>query len=630
MSQQTKFFILLSFVLSSSSITLAQAQRQSSQNSKPSLARPDAKPPCLLCSWNVAPEIAESSHVDGCDELLPAACLDSKSEYKIKPMFDRIEKKLKEMVKTAQGKAALQMGFKNFDDAMIKSLAKEGYALKKDISEKAKKYILENDYKNYVEKKEIFEVAAECAEDKKAFDGFNSYSQEGIEKLKQYIQQVDEFESKYQNKASDFFLKDIPGLLNKIGTQCKALETGKDELTQKNLLTHPLVLKLRKVCSDRNSLRTKAVHFYLRQDDPNTKIEIAKFVQENRDVLELSLSSLKQIEESSTTETELTIYRRKATDKAMQLYGVCNAIEERLDGGPGQIKAKLLDVMSTARTSVEHLIDQIYTPERKSKVREIHDTSKREAYAIIQKVTNDPQKLARIRDTYKRMVFTWLEKPTTDRYIKDKETGIEVLKLNLYNPNDIWSQAFTGDLSFFTDVNAFYIPDTQYGAEQKPLSVTMQPIFMEVLDENPHAFLSVMAHEVGHNLGPIVTEINNYSLKEEYKPLLECLASSDSIRMQYIQADETVADVISAEVMAQLLLQIPADRRKAAVYASMQTFCKFLDEGDKEMSLFLTATHPESILRVSGIFGGNKSLRSAMSCEKDAKQFRTCSLKGAE
>jgi hypothetical protein len=52
--------------------------------------------------------------------------------------------------------------------------------------------------------------------------------------------------------------------------------------------------------------------------------------------------------------------------------------------------------------------------------------------------------------------------------------------------------------------------------------------------------------------------------------------------------------------------------------------------GDEEMSLSLKDTHPESILRISGIFGANKSLRKAMSCEGEAKKFRTCSLESAQ
>ena len=587
-----------------------------------------AQPPCLMCDWNIVPEVAQASQGDACEDLLPAACLTANGDYKIQKFADEIEVKLKNLVKAARSKGAQQLGYKDFEDAIFKIFRKEGYPLKKDISEKAKKFLLESDYKNYVDKKEIYEVLDQCEQDKKKLDDIGIYDVKDVLRLSQISRQIEGFKNKYREISTELYMNDMPGFLNKINTQCSFYGLLKETLKIKNLLQHPIVLEFEKVCSQRKDLRAKAISYYLKQDDPAIRSEIRQFVLSFNDILYTSLSNLKT--EAPTAPATAEDAKQAIYDNYNSRYDVCNSVGERFETGPKDMSTSTMQLLNTAKGTVEYLIDQIYSPEKKELVQKIHNATKREALIVAQRLTRDPIKLARIQDHFKRLGFTWFTKPTADRYIKDKKTGIEILDINKFDQMNVWTQAFSGNLEFFTTLNAFYLPDTKFGATDRPLSVTMQPLFIEMLDDYPQAFLAVMAHEVGHNIGPDVTKYNNYNLTQEYEPLLQCLSSHDSIRMQDLQIDESVADVVSAEVLAKLISQLPPEKRKASVYASMQTFCKVLDMADQDLTLSLTDSHPETILRISGIYGANPSLRKVLSCNEESKKFRSCSLTGAQ
>ena len=586
------------------------------------------QPPCLMCDWKVPAEVAEASLGDPCEDLLPAACLNARGEYKIKPVADQAGKKLKELVKTAQAKGAQQMGYPSAEAAMMSVFRKEGYPLKKDLSEKAKKYILENDYASFVDKKEIYEVMDQCDQDRKKLDEINVSEIQDLQQLSVINKQLEAFKAKYRSVSTQLFLKDIPGFLNKINIQCNIFASLQEELKAKNLLQHPIAMKFQNTCSKRRELRAKALELYLKQDDPATKTELVNFVQENSELLYVSVSSIKDSAAASPVTTSSDA-KQLVYDNLNSRYEVCNNLGERFDSAPREITNSTLLALNTAKATVEYLIEQIYTPERKVIVQKIHQAAKREALAVAQRLTRDPLKLARIKDHYERMVFTWFTKPADDRFKHDKKLGIDVLDINQMDRTDVWTQAFAGNIEFFSSLNAFYLPDTKFGANDKPLSVTMHPMLLEIMETYPHAFLSVMAHEIGHNIDPEVTKFNNYNLAQEYAPLLQCLSSPDSIRMQDSQAGEAVADVVAAEVLAKLVSELPPARRQAAIYASIQGFCEMLDMGDNDLSLTLMEAHPDGILRISGIFGANQSLRKVMSCNQEAKRFRTCSILGA-
>jgi hypothetical protein len=190
------------------------------------------------------------------------------------------------------------------------------------------------------------------------------------------------------------------------------------------------------------------------------------------------------------------------------------------------------------------------------------------------------------------------------------------------------AQIFSGpSLSFFTQLNAFYTPQVQFGKMKMEEQVNMMPAFVYNLDKNPYAFLSVVAHEAGHKIGPMVSKINGYDLEPEYRELLNCYKDNKSIKLEEHQKDETIADYISSEVLARQIQKLPAEKRKQALMSSMEDFCIFDDYGNHNHSISCKGSHPENSLRVGGVYGANPSIRKIMGCEKDSPKFKSCGLK---
>ena len=134
--------------------------------------------------------------------------------------------------------------------------------------------------------------------------------------------------------------------------------------------------------------------------------------------------------------------------------------------------------------------------------------------------------------------------------------------------------------------------------------------------------MTVLAHEVGHKIGPEISKANGHDLRKDWASLVDCYKSSDSIRMTDGQEDETIADYISSEVIAKFLNNIEPAKRKDFLSKAIRPYCVFSSGFDTSIS----EGHPESIYRVEGIFGASKSLRDAIGCTQPNPAYQTCSL----
>lgn len=592
------------------------------------------KKDCLVCDWKFAPEIAiQAEGTDACEELFPAACIDSKGEYKSKPQFDKVEKRLKDLVKEAQSKAARQIGFLDMNDALLKTLDKEGFALKKDLSEKAKKYFFEGSYEDYVGADEVFEALSRCNIEKEKITALDVDSIKDIVKLREVYNQIVAYDKNEDTLMLKGYSKNLPGFLNKINAKCTEFERD-NTVKEKDFYK----TKVKPVCSQKRNLREQAIKLYLQQDKPEVAKKIEQFVASHLDFLKASAYAIGSIKEEKPTDLSDEILKDfeklksvvAAKKMSMMYVSACTAASASFESKPKEIVKELKDLVAKSRVGAEFLIDQIYTADRLKKVDTLFKLIKVESMKVAKRITTDPEKLTLIKKTYDRMQLTWLKKSMLQNFKKDEKTGLEIIDEDRGNPLSPTSEVFTGNLNFFTDLNAFYLPDLKFGTISTDLSVTMMPIFIEILDENEFAYVAVLAHEVGHNLGPEISKINGFDLETEYEPLVACLSSSDSAQMNYNQQDESIADTISAEVLAQLISELPAEKRRGAALASVQDFCIFSALSDKDLSLDMNEVHPESTLRVSAIMGGNKNFRKALGCERSSKTFRTCSLKGSE
>lgn len=293
------------------------------------------------------------------------------------------------------------------------------------------------------------------------------------------------------------------------------------------------------------------------------------------------------------------------------------------------ITEKYLMSLLTSQVFLEELISKYYSVDIKPKTQKTFDEIKEMVLQQALLLVKDADLKENLRNQFARLEMAWLHKPKASDYVKHSVLGIPVLseeaQLTLQFTNSMAGAAL-GDpsLGFFLSVNAFYVPSVHVGRFQRAAMVNMMPFFSYLRDREPLAFLAVLAHEIGHQIGPSLSIINGFSMKPFYQPILQCYAQTDSIHMQDFQSDETISDTIAAEVIAKIIANYPQEKKIRAALSSVSPFCYFEHMRSKSGSISLDDPHPISKLRVSGIFGGNSSLRKVLGCSKDAANFRTC------
>jgi hypothetical protein len=252
---------------------------------------------------------------------------------------------------------------------------------------------------------------------------------------------------------------------------------------------------------------------------------------------------------------------------------------------------------------------------------------------MVSKFVKDPERRTEIMNGYDSLNLLWMENPPDGAYKKGPRGNL-VLDDQKATPSyvrqfsdDLLNVFSDPDMSYFTTMNANYVPVLSMGRYNQKERVAMMPVFIQNMKDNPFVFQSVLAHEAGHKIGPLVSRINGYDLAPEYKDLLVCYKDNKSIKLEENQADETIADYISSEVMARQISKLPKEQKLPAFMSSMEAFCQF----DAKMTNMNTAmckeAHPENSLRISGIYGANPNMRKAIGCEGDSPNFKSCGLK---
>ena len=310
----------------------------------------------------------------------------------------------------------------------------------------------------------------------------------------------------------------------------------------------------------------------------------------------------------------------KASKRARELQKkllrgvVCSTHNEALTSASRLLVSEFMSEISKSRTTVEFLIDRFYSPKKKAAAHTVYTSARRDIKDLMSDLVPNPRKRGKILDSYDNLSLFWASKPGDDKYVKKKisNKNHEVLdeeSLNFFD-DSVASMFLDPDLYFFKELNAFYNPPMTYGNLRIEETINMMPAFIEMLDTNPFVFLSVVAHEAGHKVGPGVSKLNGYELSSEFRSLVACYKDTKSIKMLGHQADETIADYISSEVLARQINKLPENKRKQAMLSAMGDFCIFEDMG--KHSIYCTGSHPENSLRVSGIYGANPSVRRVM------------------
>lgn len=581
---------------------------------------------CLICSWPVK-EPSASENL--CEDLAPAACENPDGTSVYRDKIKNLNQKLRSLIDQAKDLSAVKMGYRNAEDAINKTLESAGGKLKENLSYSAKEYFYTGDYSNYVSAEELYETAAQCKQEQSTMSKI-SYSESAFDKIKEMQQKTDALLQKYNKLRVELYSKNLPQFVSEVFSQCRSYRKKQRNLSPDQVLSDPKIEILQKTCENAPAIRRQAIALFRKEGFVEYLEQARKLVEGNVSALDASWYETKQISKEEAPNVPTSEFYKAIQKYSRDLYSfsvLCASVAKAVDASAKKSREEILKKLSRGRPTVEFLLDYFYTQDREKKLKAIFDQIKSEAVRIALRLTADPNKRKKILDTYSRLQFTWLKKPANADY--NQESQIEVLR-DVQTIVDSFAIAAFEDntLSYFTLRNAFYKPDISYGALSKGLSVSITPLFILLADENPYSFLSIVAHETGHNLGPRLSQINGYDLSSEWASTLSCLSQTDSIRMQQDQKDEAIADYMSAEIIAAMVKKLPPENRPKAVTASLESFCHINAAAEEDqLSLDVLTSHPNPMLRISGIFGGNAHLRGAMGCDVDSTQYRTCRMK---
>lgn len=595
---------------------------------------------------------------DPCEDLYSAACLNSNGEARYKDKQKNNEKKMQQKVKLARDVAAQRQRFKNFEDMLRTRLEAAGFPLVEglDLSQ------LSGDDINMPA---ISKDASDCRDALQQQGGVNIYAMQSVAEIEQQQTQSLQIADRFQVVRDSYYAKDLPQFITDLNKRCQQLEKSETYEASQNS-------EMAQTCGRLQSIRSEAIDLFRQEDAADYKQRALDFVNRNKirrlvpkppavpanvpmsnpmmggygGMLGGTVSGTVNPFAQMTPEAQAEMQRQmqlqqqrfqeqqqqnlllgqargRAESALSDIRGACEEVNAVIRAAAADVITSTLQESSRDRVTIETLIDSVYTPERKAKAEQMFNQARQGVADFVQLNVGDQTKRNTIVSGLDEMQFSWMERPLPEVYISNGRAQV----LNMDDPVvaitpslEVWSNP---QLSFFTKTNAFYNPRTSYGNVRIAERVTLQPTVLELMDENPDTVRFVLGHEVGHRLGPRLSEANGYGMSNEYSALLSCYRSSTSIRMQDNQKDEVIADYIGSEVVAQQIAALPNAERRDAVLRSMEFFC-MSDANEGHGSVNCRGTHPEQSLRVAGVYGANPSIRNLLGCRGESTRYKTC------
>ncbi|OFZ55079.1 MAG: hypothetical protein A2428_02590 [Bdellovibrionales bacterium RIFOXYC1_FULL_54_43] len=344
---------------------------------------------------------------------------------------------------------------------------------------------------------------------------------------------------------------------------------------------------------------------------------------------------------SQTSSTTATPARKDLSTEISPLQtevsNVCSDYKGRAQNGYYEAYGKFFGNIAKSKPAIESILAATYGKERKARMDAVY---KRVHSGIMSFISNElgnepglkgTPKLARMKESMAKLGYSWLEPPAKNLYKKEDDFPLPVLDFEKLPLNEMFLGVFQDPtLSFFKEMNAFYNPAMKQGVLEVEEKVNLLPTLNLLMEKDPYAAMAVLAHEIGHKIGFQVSKMNGYDLTKVYAKLTDCLASQDSINMLNLQADEAISDWIASKVMGRMIMTLPEKERKAAALRVGGFFCLAYGDNFYKYPVATKYGHPESTLRINGIYGANSDIRKALGCtgEKTKGRFKECYLQG--
>jgi hypothetical protein len=593
---------------------------------------------CITCQFPFSSESSQEVQGKVCDDLFAASCLAPDGKSKYQGRMKDLPQEMHKTIELARDKTAVMMGFKNFDHALKTKLKESGLELKEPVDAEAWKSLKKCDdsFNSQNNTEKLYKAIEQCAKEVEELKAISFYNMTEIVQLQEAEKKFDSFEAKSREQIIKLYAQDIPTFFNDhINQKCMTLKSNPSYYgAEKNQ-------KIVKACQSISQLKRQAIDIFRSEGSASFQKLAEKFVRENF-LPELVYSPNSQMKSSIPTgslleKTTIEKLKDKLQKSSNETNNICSNYSSAAKNTGNKIFQDFAEEVNKAKPTIDSIINSVYSDKKKLLVTQIFQETRSDIQAITAQFVKDPAKKTEIIKGYDSLRIFWMEKPGDSDY-KKNEKGIPILGpsttgtavLSSFLENDVYTIFSDPTLSFFTTLNADYLPSISIGKYSNTERVNTMPMFLHLADKNPYAFLSVLAHEAGHKIGPQLAILNGYDLSSEYQELLVCFKDNKSIGLKKGQEDETIADYISAEVLARQISKLPIEKRQQALMSAMENFCLFDDDNERSLSIDCKDPHPELSLRLGGIFGANPNLRKVVGCQNESPKFKSCGLASLE
>lgn len=537
--------------------------------------------------------VAQLTVKNACDDLFTAACLDSSGQSKKSIDNKALKSNLYKIIEEGREKTARAMGFANVNDALLEQLKKDGISFKNKINP------------------ELFDILKLKPDSEDGVDELGRQLSPDVESCYQEAERkpapsLEQLKKQLQAKSITFRAQNLPGFLTGyFGSQCTALRDNPSDISPKD---NP---EIAKKCAEFPQIKRNAELLSRMEGRPEYKALSEKFVAENL------LPEIKFIDPKKNERNQQDLKSR------------CEGFGNLVFNSARRSASKLMLRFSQNKVLVDHIVESHYSAEKKERFRKLFEETRQNVITVVGSIVTDKAKKEKIIAQYKKVKFTWPAPLPSDKYVKSKKDNQYYLDFEAMSDQQIESYApfVSDDLSHFYESNAFYQTAMLQGVKKTDEQITMMPAFLSQLDSNPVLFAGVLGHELGHKADPNISEVNGHPLEKELKPALSCYAQANSIRMPDQQRGEVAADLYAAEVTAIKMKTFSSDAEKIDyLVRTVSGYCGFNSDENHAYHVNCKGKHPAPSMRIAGIFGANSSIRRALGCTGDSKNFKTCGL----
>jgi hypothetical protein len=538
---------------------------------------------------------------------------------------------MKNMVLEAQDTVFKKIGTTDRRSGFIALLKENGLEIAPELSAQRKNEIIDNDSSGlYLDLSSSFTIFKKCTE--ASSELYSLVYLNDIEKLKAKVIEYTALKRAVLKTEENLYASDTPALYNELKQQCSRFASLPPDAYLIPSTPIPAPNGFSVFCSFENvlKLRTEAIKVYRKGTKEAGQEFVTKYLPQLREMRAVGVSVAPAIPASGTpSDLEALQEKARALQRTLS-YAGCFSIQKPASTVFVKLKADYYKSIELTKEAHDFLIDKIYTPDRKKVVEELIDFTKANLVEFLEQNFSAKegfsQKLMKIRDEYKKLQLLWPEKLPSNYYVKTPAFPLPVLDLDrLDELDESWFSAVSSNLWSFTTFNAYYHPQYQIGTQVWPELFTLLPGFLEYYSDDPRGLIGVIGHELAHKIGWSISKMNGHDLRSEYKSVVQCLASSESIKLiRNRQEDESLADWLASNVIADYAATQPVPDQLKVIAKSVEDFCLFADFASPR----LQGVHPEPTLRVNGIYGANKKIRAAWGCNDQIAPYDyiTCEI----